>query len=223
MAELKPILLLLDPFVRLHRIDENASQEVAPLLGYLRELQRQHHLAVVLVHHARKGAQRLRPGQALRGSSEFHAWGDSNLYLRRGPRHQLSLTIEHRAAASDADIPLALNGNGDQVALEVLDRPALAESPEPTSAAEKLLGALQQALGGWTQASFDFPGPAPGNAQGSLGEDELLLGNNVLTCAWSIGEEQLKPGRAVDKQSGITLDLNSFSIDSGSRVRSTRP
>lgn len=145
VAKLQPILLLLDPFVRLHRIDENASQEVAPLLGYLRELQRQHHLAVVLVHHARKGAQRLRPGQALRGSSEFHAWGDSNLYLRRGPRNQLSLTIEHRAAASDANIPLALNGNGDQVALEVLERPVLAESPEPTSAAEKLLGVLQQA------------------------------------------------------------------------------
>ena len=25
----------------------------------------------------------MRAGQALRGSSEFHAWGDSNLYLRR--------------------------------------------------------------------------------------------------------------------------------------------
>jgi hypothetical protein len=27
----------------------------------------------------------MRAGQALRGSSEFHAWGDSNLYLRREP------------------------------------------------------------------------------------------------------------------------------------------
>jgi RecA-family ATPase len=39
-ASLKPRLLVLDPFVRLHRIDENASGEVAPLLAYLRELQR---------------------------------------------------------------------------------------------------------------------------------------------------------------------------------------
>ena len=31
----------------------------------------------------RKAAHRLRDGQALRGSSEFHAWGDCNLYLRR--------------------------------------------------------------------------------------------------------------------------------------------
>ena len=97
VAELRPRLLILDPFVRLHRIDENASGEVAPLLAYLRGLQRRHALAVLLVHHASKGAANLRAGQALRGSSEFHAWGDSNLYLRR-VADRLSLTIEHRAA-----------------------------------------------------------------------------------------------------------------------------
>ena len=37
---LRPTLLILDPFVRLHRIDENVSAEVAPLLDYLRSLQR---------------------------------------------------------------------------------------------------------------------------------------------------------------------------------------
>ena len=144
VAELRPALLLLDPFVRLHRIDENASSEVAPLLGYLRELQRRYQLAVVLVHHARKGAHRLRPGQALRGSSEFHAWGDSNLYLRRHAR-QLTLTIEHRAAASAADIPIALRERGDELALRVQEKPSLLEPPKPPSAAEKLLGVLQQA------------------------------------------------------------------------------
>src|SRR5690606_5560938 len=54
VAKLRPRLLVLDPFVRLHRIDENISGEVAPLLAYLRELQRRYHVAVVLVHHARK-------------------------------------------------------------------------------------------------------------------------------------------------------------------------
>jgi len=97
--ELKPRLLVLDPFVRLHRIDENASGEVAPLLAYLRELQRRYALAVLLVHHAKKGGGKIRAGQALRGSSEFHAWGDSNLYLRRSG-NELTLTVEHRAARS---------------------------------------------------------------------------------------------------------------------------
>jgi RecA-family ATPase len=60
IAELRPKLLVLDPFVRLHRIDENLSGEVAPLLAYLRELQRRFHVAVVLVHHARKGGAKMR-------------------------------------------------------------------------------------------------------------------------------------------------------------------
>jgi RecA-family ATPase len=88
VAALGPALLILDPFVRLHRRDENASADVAPLLAYLRDLQRRHALAVVVVHHARKGAGRVRDGQALRGSSEFHAWGDSNLIC--SPRHRSS-------------------------------------------------------------------------------------------------------------------------------------
>ena len=65
VAELRPTLLLLDPFVRLHRIDENVSAAVAPILAFLRELERRHGCAIALVHHARKGAARARPGQAL--------------------------------------------------------------------------------------------------------------------------------------------------------------
>ncbi len=34
VATLKPRLLILDPFVRLHRIDENVSGDVAPLLAF---------------------------------------------------------------------------------------------------------------------------------------------------------------------------------------------
>ena len=54
-------------------------------------------VAVFLVHHARKDAHSTRPGQALRGSSELHGWGDSNLYMRRRGA-QLTLSTEHRAA-----------------------------------------------------------------------------------------------------------------------------
>lgn len=135
---LRPALLVLDPFVRLHRVDENVSAEVAPLLDYLRGLQRRYQTAVVLVHHARKGAGHLRAGQALRGSSELHAWGDSNLYLRRtGDGDQLSLAIEHRAAASSEGTTLRLVAHEDSLALHA-DEPAnLApghvETPPPTA------------------------------------------------------------------------------------------
>jgi len=116
VEKIQPRLLILDPFIRLHRIDENAACEVAPLLSFLRELQRRFHLAVVLVHHAKKGAGGKRPGQALRGSSELHGWGDSNLYLRRKHNH-LRMTVEHRAAASIDDVPVRLVENNGAVAL----------------------------------------------------------------------------------------------------------
>jgi len=119
--KLRPRLLVLDPFVRLHRIDENISGEVAPLLAYLRELQRRYHVAVLLVHHARKGGAKMRAGQALRGSSEFHAWGDSNLYLRRHHGEQLTLSVEHRAAASISNVHLVLDTADAAVALRTIE------------------------------------------------------------------------------------------------------
>jgi len=119
---LRPRLLILDPFVRLHRIDENASGEVAPLLAYLRELQRRYGVAVLVVHHAKKSAGSVRAGQALRGSSEFHAWGDSNLYLRRRGDEELTLTVEHRAAASPRPLIIELAQQGLALALEVVDQ-----------------------------------------------------------------------------------------------------
>lgn len=143
VAELLPRLLILDPFVRLHRIDENASGEVAPLLAYLRELQRRHALSVLVVHHARKSAGRLRAGQALRGSSEFHAWGDSNLYLRRSGS-ELTLTIEHRAAPSPPSLALELQACGEALALHLAQPQAIA-SPTPASVDERITDALKHA------------------------------------------------------------------------------
>jgi hypothetical protein len=140
VEQYKPRLLVLDPFVRLHRIDENASGEVAPLLAYLRTLQRQHGLAVLVVHHARKSAGNMRAGQALRGSSEFHAWGDSNLYLRRSD-HEINLTVEHRAAPSPPSIALELAQRGDALALEVV-QPTAVQAPPPSSVDERITTAL---------------------------------------------------------------------------------
>lgn len=136
IAAVRPILLVLDPFVRLHRIDENASSEVAPLLAYLRELQRRFALAVVVVHHARKGAHAVRAGQALRGSSEFHAWGDSNLYLRR-TEDRLLLSIEHRAAPSSNGLPLAWSTVDDALALHIVEAPPA--TPPPASSPLQVL------------------------------------------------------------------------------------
>jgi len=106
IERLQPKLLLLDPLVRLHRLDENSASEISGLLGFLRGLQRAYDLAVALCHHASK-KRRAQPGQSLRGSSDIHAWTDSSAYLSRR-QDQLHLTVEHRAAAAPDPMVLRL-------------------------------------------------------------------------------------------------------------------
>lgn len=136
LEKIRPDMLLLDPLVRLHRIDENSANEVSALLGFLRSLQREFHTAVVLVHHARKNGSANQPGQALRGSGDLHAFGDSNLYLRRH-RKQLLLTLEHRAAPSPEPLELRLVG-GDSPHLEIVDSSG-SGAAELTQAVHELL------------------------------------------------------------------------------------
>ncbi len=138
----RPILLILDPLIRLHRVEENDATQIAALLSYLRQLQRQFQLAVLVVHHARKDSNGSRPGQALRGSSELHGWGDSNLYLRR-KGSQLTLSTEHRAAPSRDHIPLQLTEAGSVVALKVLACSSVEPEVAPTPA-ERVRHALTQ-------------------------------------------------------------------------------
>jgi hypothetical protein len=138
-----PLFLVLDPFVRLHRVDENQAAEIVPLLAFLRELQRRHGTAIAVVHHARKGAGRLRAGQALRGSSEFHAWADSSLFLRRQGA-ALQLTAEHRAHPSDLQLPLTLIQTNAGPALAPASTPPVAGAPAPAAPRDRVLALLQR-------------------------------------------------------------------------------
>ncbi len=135
----RPRLLLLDPFVRLHRSDENSAAEVSGLLAYLRALQREHDLAVIVVHHVRKNGSSSQPGQGLRGSGDFHAWLDSALYLSRKDQ-ALSLTIEHRAAP--APDPMMLELAAEPTRLVVADGSHQKSDTTDDDFRERLLEAL---------------------------------------------------------------------------------
>src|SRR6266852_1445126 len=87
-----------------------------------------------------------RPGQALRGSSELHGWGDSNLYLRR-KGSQLTLSTEHRAAPSRDHIPLQLAESGSTVALTVVERANIQpDTPTPIERVRQALAQLQEPI-----------------------------------------------------------------------------
>jgi len=126
LATHRPRLLVLDPYVRLQSSDENDVRSVSAILSALRDLSRTFQVAVALVHHARKNAAQL-PGQALRGSGDFWAWGDSNLYVAR-KNDGLLLTVEHRSAPSPAPLSLHLVSSTQGQALVRLE---ISQTPSP--------------------------------------------------------------------------------------------
>ena len=120
VASYRPRLLVLDPLVRLTAIDENSSAEVSAVLAYLRALQTNYNVAILVVHHARKSSSNgAAGGLALRGSGDFWAWSDSNLFLSR-KQDRLHLSVEHRSAAAPEPVSLELcceQGNGPYLRL----------------------------------------------------------------------------------------------------------
>jgi hypothetical protein len=104
----RPALLILDPLIRLHGLDENQAGPMAELLGYLRALQRSTGTAITIVHHSRKNATAsAAPGQSLRGSSDLYAFVDSLVSLDRR-RDQITLSAEHRSAPGLAPVRIEL-------------------------------------------------------------------------------------------------------------------
>jgi len=142
VRRLRPRLLVLDPLVRLHGIDENHAGDVAELLGYLRALQRELGLAVLLVHHTRKNnPDGVAAGLGLRGSGDIHAFGDSNLYLRRTEEH-LILSSEHRSAPASSPVYLKLMAtDAEMTHLEVITKP---EDDKGRSLDEQVLDLLSK-------------------------------------------------------------------------------
>src|SRR5213594_114494 len=140
----RPALLILDPLVRLHAIDENAAGEIAALLGYLRLLQRKTGVAIALVHHARKNvAANGGAGYSLRGSSDLYAWVDSFLYLRRHHGH-LMLSAEHRSASGAGPLPLELANVESGPYLRLASAPNAVELAPRDPLPEQILALLGQ-------------------------------------------------------------------------------
>ncbi len=154
LSALRPRLLLLDPLVRLHRLDENSAADISMLLGFIREMQRAHDTAIVLVHHASK-KHRAQPGQALRGSSDLHAFGDSNAYLSR-KKEQIVLTIEQRSAKSmtPLDMQLVSKPDGSATHLELSSPAQLVGVDKGQSLENRTLALLRHSTKPLTRTSI---------------------------------------------------------------------
>ncbi|MBV9946198.1 MAG: AAA family ATPase [Myxococcales bacterium] len=140
----RPSLLLLDPLIRLHRADENSAAEMSLILDGLRSLARASMTAILLVHHTRKAPAGPSAGAALRGSSDLHAFGDTNLYFRKlATDGTVELRIEHRATACPQPIQLRLAV--DETAATARFLPLDKDGSVADPLANRLLAALAKA------------------------------------------------------------------------------
>jgi len=70
-----------------------------------------------------------------------------------------------------------------------------------------ILAASLLTTGACAESRLEFPGPAPGDAQGRLHKDELILQNRLLSCAWSVSEGRLKPQYVRNKLTSNTIRM----------------
>jgi hypothetical protein len=125
VAERRPILMVLDPLVLLHRGEENSNSEMARVMRPLIGLAAKYDCTVLLIHHTSKPqAERrtTRLAQRLRGAGAFAGATDANIVMDRDGDYGARIRGEFR----DAE-PLDLYVELDVATL--LLRPALAPLP----------------------------------------------------------------------------------------------
>ena len=144
IAEHQPALVVLEPFVRIARVDENSAAEVSAVLGDLRAIQRELKTAILLAHHMRKSASGHK-GYQLRGSGDFAAWHDSAHYLS-GCAADLSLHVEHRGAPAPEPLRLRLV-KGEHPHLEIVGPSASHDASDASSLETAILDFLATAAG----------------------------------------------------------------------------
>ena len=82
IEEVKPVLVVLDPFRRVHGLDENDSGQMSALFNLLRQLQVDMNCSLLLIHHLRKRSEHTEDAlDRLRGSSDIAASVDSVLEI----------------------------------------------------------------------------------------------------------------------------------------------
>lgn len=81
IKQIKPKLLILDPlYMMIGNADENSSSEMNNILTWLTSLRDNYGCYTIIVHHYKKGSEG-RGGQRIRGTSAFHGWVETGLYL----------------------------------------------------------------------------------------------------------------------------------------------
>jgi hypothetical protein len=152
VEQFRPSLLILDPFIRMHQISESDSTAVAGVLSPLRKLKDEFGCGVLMVHHATKGSKNLR------GSTEFAAWGETNLFMYKDKAENVFIDIQHRAAESIDGQPLKIGAIGDGTSIFAVDQHEIVEEKvEESQISTQVLPSLADKI---VSAIRSYPGPS---------------------------------------------------------------
>ena len=70
-----------------------------------------------------------------------------------------------------------------------------------------ILAASLFTTGARAESKLEFPGPAPGDAQSIVLDEELILQNRLISCVWSVSEGRLKPRYVRNKLTSNTIRM----------------
>jgi hypothetical protein len=62
------------------------------------------------------------------------------------------------------------------------------------------------------QGPVEYPGPAPGEAQASVQDGQILLHNNVLECQWTTADGHLRPVLIRNKSARTSATIDTFRL-----------
>jgi hypothetical protein len=120
LGELRPDLLIIDPLAAMTTGDENSAQEMGRIVRQLRAWRDAYGCAIAVVHHTNKaagGAEKMRSGLKLRGSSVFFAATEWALWVERPDDSAPRLEVRVEQKESEPRRPFAVEflENGAQL------------------------------------------------------------------------------------------------------------
>jgi hypothetical protein len=215
LVEFEPDLLVLDPFRRVHGLDENDSGPMSRLFDALRNLASVYNVSILLVHHLRKRSEN-DTGQSLdrmRGSSDIAASVDSILEISgvfgdlrvRHAKSKRGPAVETFHVACDLD--------AQSVKLISYDPELKAES-DRSQARAFLVGFLE--AGSRNQSEIYSAGKAQGHGRKRLDNlfNELVEAGKLQvesvgrSKVYQLEDLVVSPTRGGDKQQGLAPSNN---------------
>ena len=144
VERVRPDMVILDSFNRIHRVNPNLDYEIKPVLDNLDRLARTYGCAAVSIHHYNKQAQggSTRGGQRMRGSGDIHARAECSLYVVRNDDSGQIVEVESKIALA-ARLLIRMEDEGEG-GIRYIASPTQTPSGVSDANRDKLLAAIRE-------------------------------------------------------------------------------